>query len=97
MMAWLGTALKSSQPSRSARCRSDRPMVRTVGAAAVSCVASGVALPEALPGYGVAMMVVSLCDGRMSRLCGRQQAIGENDHDQGQTRRQETEAGHVAN
>jgi hypothetical protein len=72
-------------------------MVRITGAVAVYRAASAVALPEALPWYGVAMVVVSLCDGRMSRRCGRQQAVCENDHDQGQTRRQETETGHVAN
>src|ERR1700743_2850014 len=33
MMAWLGTALKSSQPNRSAVCRSDRLIVRMIGAA----------------------------------------------------------------
>src|SRR5450631_4708996 len=58
MMAWLGTALKSSQPRRSASCRSARPMVRITGvevasgAPCVSCVT--------FPGYEVAMVVVSL-------------------------------------
>src|SRR3954451_22636466 len=50
MMAWLGTALKSSQPRRSASCRSESVMVRITGAAAASEVV-------ALPGTEVGMVV----------------------------------------
>src|SRR5258706_857274 len=58
MMAWLGTALKSSHPSRSGSCRSDSRIVLITGAAALSCAAgaSGVTLP----GYGVPVVVSSL-------------------------------------
>src|SRR3954469_9897454 len=61
MMAWLGTALKSSQPRRKASPRSDMWMVRITGVAGVTAGTSEVALP------GVAI-VVSL--GRLPGRCG---------------------------
>src|ERR1700722_2549013 len=76
MMAWLGTALKSSQPSRSASRKSDRPMVRMIGAAAMSCAggASGVTLSD------VVAMVVSPLQGRAD--AGHKRTVCEIDHDQ---------------
>src|SRR5947209_1655435 len=62
-MAWLGTALKSSQPSCNARCRSDRPMVRIVGPTALSC--AGWICGVTLPWIGVAMIVLLPCRGRL--------------------------------
>src|ERR1700743_1096013 len=97
MMAWLGTALKSSQPSRRASCRSESPIFRTTGIAAVSGAdcASGVTLPE---GYGVAMVVVSL-DAAAGIRAGRGHAgpSVENDHDQARREDRETKPGRVAN
>jgi hypothetical protein len=54
--------------------------------------------PGALPGYGVAMVVVSpYMTAGFDAVAGAEGPSAKNDHDQGQTRRQETEAGHVAN
>src|SRR5258708_30608654 len=64
MMAWLGTALKSSQPNRSASCRSDRTMGRMTGPPAVSCAVG--AGDVTLPWYGVAMVAVSLDERPLS-------------------------------
>src|SRR5258708_33860595 len=63
MMAWLGHALKPFQAGRSTSRRSVRPMVRMTGAnmigadlvSAVRCASC-----VTLPGYGVAMVVLSL-------------------------------------
>src|SRR5258706_3588904 len=81
MMAWLATALKSSQPSRSASCRSDSRIVLITGAAALSCAAgaSGVTLP----GYGVPMVVISLdATAGHAPVKGANRPFCENDHDQ---------------
>src|SRR6516162_2286541 len=80
LMAWLGTALKSSQPCRSASRRSEKSILRMTGVA-VSCAggASGAALPE----YCVAMVVISLDAADLrGTVCG-------NDHDQ--ARREDSE------
>src|ERR1700730_13293659 len=60
-MAWLGTALKSSQPRRRASLKSDRPILR---------MTNGLAMPNAcglgfttLSEYCVAMAAVSLARG----------------------------------
>src|ERR1700722_2147279 len=76
MMAWLGTALKSSQPSRNASRKSDRPMVRMIEAAATSCAgcATGVTLPD------VVAMVVSPLRGRAD--AGHKRTVCGIDHDQ---------------
>src|SRR3954466_13399556 len=57
MTAWLGTAMKSSQPRRSASCRSDNVMVRITGAAAASAAAGVVALPGTVVGMAVSLTV----------------------------------------
>src|SRR3954462_3001999 len=80
MMAWLGTALKSSQPSFSARCRSEKPMVWITGAAAAPCPLC--VKDVTLPCDGVAMIVVSLWRTRFYALPGRKRAVSKNDHDQ---------------
>src|SRR5277367_1194059 len=71
MMAWLGTALKSSQPSRNARRRSDRPMIRITGPAAPSCAAGTCGVT--LPWNDVAMVVISLAAAAqvLQRASGR--------------------------
>src|SRR3979409_2340843 len=58
IMAWLGTALKSSQPSRSAVRRSDRRMRLMIGPDAIS----GAVWPTGvtLLGYDVAMSLSPL-------------------------------------
>src|SRR5947209_20345106 len=94
MMAWLGTALKSSQPRRNASLRSARPMVRMTGAVA----ASGAAGTRTLPGYGVvAMVVVSLTasaisarpDGRMFALIkAKRDRAGREEGDRNRPRRE---------
>src|SRR5665213_859098 len=80
MTAWLGTALKSSQPSRNAVCRSDRPMVRTIGAAAIS----GAVGPRgvALPGDDVAISLLPSGTAGFRAPGGAQAAVCGNDHDQ---------------
>src|ERR1700741_275267 len=81
MIAWLGTALKSSQPCRRASCRSESLILRMAGVEGVSCAgrASGAALPE----YCVAMVALSL---DAADLRG---TVCRNDHDQ--TRREDSE------
>src|ERR1700740_1360790 len=97
MIAWLGTALKSSQPSRRASCKSESPMLRTTGIAAVSGAgcASGVTLSE----YGVVAMVVVSLDAPAGIRAGRGHArpSAENDHDQARREDRETKTGRVAN
>src|SRR5258708_15358767 len=61
-MAWLGTALKSSQPRRSASLKSDRPILRTTnGVGTPNTCGSGFTM---LSEYCVAMAAVSLARGR---------------------------------
>src|SRR5260370_23042719 len=61
-MAWLGTALKSSQPKRSASLKSDRPILRmTNGVGTPNTCGSGFTM---LSEYCVAMAAVSLARGR---------------------------------
>src|SRR4051794_31471191 len=59
MMAWLGTAMKSSQPRRSASLRSDKVMVRITGAAVASAAAGVVALPGMEVGMVVSLTVAA--------------------------------------
>src|ERR1700722_4713910 len=97
MMAWLGTALKSSQPSRNASCRSESPILRTTGISSASGAgcASGVTLPEE---YGVAMVVVSL-DAAAGIRAGRGHAGPSAETITIRARREdrETKTGRVAN
>src|ERR1700687_2635475 len=60
-MAWLGTALKSSQPRRSASLKSDRPILRMTNGVAMpnTCGSGSTMLSE----YCVAMAAVSLARG----------------------------------
>src|SRR5260370_10364659 len=61
-MAWLGTALKSSQPRGSASLKSDRPILRmTNGVGKPNICGSGFTM---LSEYCVAMAAVSLARGR---------------------------------
>src|SRR5438270_13722756 len=81
MTAWLGTAMKSPQPRRSASCRSESVMVRITGAAAASAATGVVALPGTEVG-----MVVSLTVGGEA-VANMRLAFGTAIADQGQTRR----------
>src|SRR6476661_10274758 len=58
MMAWLGTALKSSQPRRNTSCRSDSAMVLMIGAAALPGAVDAIGVTS--PWIGVAMVAISL-------------------------------------
>src|SRR3954469_25799456 len=82
MTAWLGTAMKYSQPRRSASCRSDNVMVRITGAAAASGAAGVVALPGTVVG-----MVVSLTVGGDAFAKARGSLVKIAVAEQGQTRR----------
>ena len=89
MMAWLGTALKSSQPRRRAAPQirhpdgSDDGRRRGVGRGGTSGVA--------LPGYGVAIVVSLIASGKFTAPNEARACLGRNDRDQARREDKETE------
>src|ERR1700761_2223032 len=86
MMAWLGTALKSSQPNRNACCRSDRPMVRMIGADVMSAARSpaGATLPgdEVTMSLSPSRCLLEAAVAFLSPGTGRRRTVCGIDHDQ---------------